>query len=346
MRKRRAFTLIELLVVIAIIGILIALLLPAVQKVREAASRTQCTNNLKQLALAVLNFENLNQVFPRGNFPGSPATANCFSTGDCGTSWMFMCLPFMEQENLFLAVRKAGSPAQAASAGTLPAKHSLTRCPSDYYDLSNGLYCNYVGSSGPQCNNPPGGCPAPFQLYCNGQVGTGANNVSPPLNPPTYPGYTSSATWGDTAITSDLRGMFCRGGARVRRADVSDGTSNTLLLGEILPEFSEFQRYNNNPWGWVGGNSISQGQTIQPINYPIDPMPDTAAYTSSCGACPGSPANCLWNWHVTWGFKSHHTGGANFAFVDGSIHFLSENIDNKVYQYLGCRNDGQPASIP
>src|SRR5262249_1989091 len=126
-----AFTLIELLVVIAIIAILIGPLLPAVQKVREAAARMSCQNNLKQLALACFSFESANGAFPRGNAPGSPGTTNCFQSGDCGTSWLFMVLPFAEQGNLYQRIRAAGSPKQALAAGILPpARLPFGRCPS------------------------------------------------------------------------------------------------------------------------------------------------------------------------------------------------------------------------
>jgi prepilin-type N-terminal cleavage/methylation domain-containing protein len=218
----KGFTLIELLVVIAIIAILIGLLLPAVQKVREAAARAKCQNNLKQLALACNAYESAYKIFPRGN--EYPASAN-FTTGDNGASWLFVCLPYMEQQGLYTQVRAQGTIAAALTAKVIPVVLPFTRCPSDSFDLTNGIYCNYVGSSGPQCNNTPtGNCDTPiFQKYCNGANQNQSGPAIPPtLNPPTYPGYTASATWGSPDVSgkllevSKLRGMFARGGAKVK----------------------------------------------------------------------------------------------------------------------------------
>jgi prepilin-type processing-associated H-X9-DG protein len=136
--------------------------------------------------------------------------------------------------------------------------------------------------------------------------------------------------------------MFTRGGTTIRASNVRDGLSNTLLLGELLTEFSEFQRYNAGQ-GWAGGNYVAQGQTIQPINWRIEPVPVGVAWAST--TCV-DPNRCLWNWAVTWGFKSNHTNGVNFAFADGSVRFISETIDHRLYQYLGCRHDGQPVTLP
>ena len=356
-RRRPAFTLIELLVVIAIIAILIALLVPAVQKVRESAARTQCYNNLKQLALACHSYEGAHKRFPRGN--EYPASAN-FATGDNGASWLFVVLPYIEQGPLYNQIVAAGTINNAFAKGLIPPPVlPFTRCPSDSWDLSNGLLCNYVGSSGPQCNNPPttGGCNTPiFQPYCNGD--NSGQTVPNTLDPRTYAGYDASATWGSPTTTGKsldanlVRGMFARGGATIKMAHVTDGTSNTILLGEILPEFSEFQRYTTD--GWIAGNDVSQGQTIQPINWPIDPVPmnGPANYAAECIApphgtfCPNGPTHCMWNWHVTWGFHSKHTGGANFAFADGTVRFIDQNINHQVYQYLGCRHDNQPVTLP
>jgi prepilin-type N-terminal cleavage/methylation domain-containing protein/prepilin-type processing-associated H-X9-DG protein len=352
--RRRGFTLIELLVVIAIIAILIGLLLPAVQKVREAAQRLSCQNNLKQLALACVTFESSKGAFPRGNAP-----TGTFPDGG-NTSWMFQALEYTEQGPLYQQVVAAGSLTNAVNRGLLPKATPLSRCPADGYELGDGRLFNYIASTGPQCNNPSGGCGTPFQIYCNGQPGSGSGGVPPALAPPTYPGYGPSQSWGDTSNPALVRGMFSRGGAVIRMTDVTDGTSSTILLGETLPEFCEFQRWNSTTGkdpGWAGGNSVAQGQTIQPINWKIDRVPTTfnaatVNWSRSCNSCnsttnpSGDPSRCIFNWSVTWGFKSNHAGGANFAFVDGSVHFVSEKIDHKTYQYLGCRNDGQVAQLP
>jgi prepilin-type N-terminal cleavage/methylation domain-containing protein/prepilin-type processing-associated H-X9-DG protein len=353
-----AFTLIELLVVIAIIAILIGLLLPAVQKVREAAARIKCTNNLKQMGLAMHTYHDTYDGFPKGN------------TGSWGNdhgSWMFLTLPYMEQDNLFRQVTSVVGPGGigyndprwdmqlAVTAKVLPKLLPYGRCPSDPFDTTNPMFSSYIGSQGPQCND--GSCSPrvdPFNVNCNGRTGTFAGNppVPQPITPPTHPGYGPSAAWGNTHDASLCRGIMCRGdgpgGPLIRMADVIDGLSNTIMLGEGLVEQMEFQRFGNS-WGWAGYNSVSQGQTIQPINWPIDGKKVGTTWSdcnSSCTALGVNPANCIWNWHVTWGFKSNHPGGANFCFGDGSVHFVRQTIDMRTYQYLGCRDDGQVVQLP
>jgi prepilin-type processing-associated H-X9-DG protein len=235
-------------------------------------------------------------------------------------------LPYIEQENLWLQIPNRDLPThdsirEAVNAGVLPRKLNYGRCPSDNYNR-DATVTNYSGSVGPQCYFSD--CtPArdPYQQYCNGT----AANPAQPLNPPTYPGYIVSANWGHTLNVSQVRGMMNWYGAKINLAMVSDGTSNTLLLGETLP--AEWGARDTNNW------AISHGaNTITKINH----------HTRYLGT------NCTaeFNHNVGEGFKSLHPGGANFALVDGTVHFLSENIDPETYQYLGCRNDGQAVSLP
>lgn len=334
--KKRAFTLIELLVVIAIIAILIGLLLPAVQKVREAAARAKCTNNLKQFGLALHSYHDVNNAFPKGGSGG---------WGNNKGSWILYTLPYLEQDNLYKRVTgvpgffdpttNGMSQVTAANGATpvpnpliLPSSFPVARCPSDGYASSDPRFCNYQGSMGPQCG--PGQCSADFEANCNR---------------PDW-GYGPSANYGDTADASQLRGMFGRGGAVINMASVSDGLSNTMMLGEQLPEFTEAMR-NGPGFGWAdtyGG--AAYGRTNIPLNWKFSKA-YTDTWTGSCStSCVGAAdINCSWNWGVSWGFKSNHTGGANFGFADGSVQFIRDTVDARTYNLLGHRNDGGVVSL-
>jgi prepilin-type N-terminal cleavage/methylation domain-containing protein len=230
----KAFTLVELLVVITIIGILIALLLPAVQAAREAARRAQCLNNLKQLALGCANFESAKGVLPRGNAP-----TGTFPDGG-NTSWLFQALAYTEQSALYQKVVDTGSLTNAVNQGVLPALLPLARCPSDGWQRRDGRLHNYVGNTGPQCNNPPSGYDSPFQLHCNGQVASGVG-VPPALVPPTHPGYGPSASWGSNYVANqpldltEVRGVFIRGGTTAGRWPTRPCTSSPRLRAEEMP---------------------------------------------------------------------------------------------------------------
>jgi prepilin-type N-terminal cleavage/methylation domain-containing protein/prepilin-type processing-associated H-X9-DG protein len=329
-RRRGGFTLVELLVVIALIAVLLGLLLPAVQKVREAASRIQCQNNLKQLALACHNYHDAYGYLPPGGVFNPPGDTHYNQGG-----WTFYVLPFMEQDNVFRQVPNLGVPFQnavidAINAGLLPPKLPYLRCPSDG-DLLDRPLTNYAGSQGPQCwhGTNCGGRYDLYQKYCNGT----SDNVPVPLNPPTYPGYTASPNLGKTLDASQVRGMFGTYGPRITFAMATDGTSNTLLLGENLPS----QNQSRNPGGhWAGAGPGRALTTIIPINHYTD-------YLAADG-CTAAPSRYYASANMADGFKSRHSGGVNFAFADGSIHFVSQAIDHQVYQYLGCRNDGQVAN--
>ncbi len=321
LRRWRGFTLIELLVVIAIIAILIGLLLPAVQKVREAANRMKCQNNLKQYGLALHSYHDVNHALPPGG-----VSPNWAWSGDARGTWQVYVLPYMEQDNLFKNIQNAaGGPVSttpnsvniAQSKGVFNnVKLPYGRCPSDDYD-PNAQTSNYVGSLGPQ--SAPGPCGYdPPQVRMNGQsIGWG---------------YPPSPDHGNSTSAQDIRGLFNRLGATMSLASMTDGTSNTIMIGESLP--GSHDHLVSNAW-WGYNNGSSHCTTIIPINYL---MPEQV--NNNGGWC-SVPTAETYNWNISWGFKSRHTNGANFVFGDGSVHFLTQSIDMRTYCLLGCRNDGQ-----
>jgi prepilin-type N-terminal cleavage/methylation domain-containing protein/prepilin-type processing-associated H-X9-DG protein len=336
--KRPGFTLIELLVVIAIIAILIGLLLSAVQKVRESANRMKCTNQLQQLALACHNYHDANGSLPPGGIRSLPGATPVYNRG----GWTVYVLPYMEQENLFRQIPNLDVPNQdaipeAIAAGIIPPKLPYLRCPSDPNDPDLPR-TNYAGSEGPQCRR--GLCGAaydPNQKYCNGT----SDEPPRPLNTPIYSGYAESPNAGrflDGRLlnASHLRGMFGNYGPPIAFNSVTDGLSNTLLLGENLPSLNQ-SRSPGSHWAGAGPGRVLT--TIIPINSPA------TDYLGADG-CTAAPLRYYANANVADGFRSRHPGGVNFAFADGHVRFVSQTIDHQTFQYLGCRDDGRPASLP
>jgi prepilin-type N-terminal cleavage/methylation domain-containing protein len=334
--RRCAFTLVELLVVIAIIGVLVAMLLPAVQAAREAARGSQCKNNMRQFALALLQYETGNKRFPPGGVSNwskkySPKCAPNWD--DNRGTWIVRILPYIEEQNLFTKIPPVDSPSTcnpiivARDMGVLPAFLKIGRCPSDAFGLEEP-YCNYIGSMGPTCTN--GGCGDDrFNAYCKMEPIYEATSIDHEMNP-----------------SNKLYGMFSRMEfAKVTMQSITDGTSNTICIGEQLVAGELHVRCvgrgyvpfgGGTYWAHVNGGS-AHGNTTVPINWPIDPSLTPECDTMTCDNAAYNP----FNRNVAFGFKSNHPGGAQFGMVDGSVHFISQDIDHTAYQFLGHRFDGQ-----
>jgi prepilin-type N-terminal cleavage/methylation domain-containing protein/prepilin-type processing-associated H-X9-DG protein len=364
----RGFTLIELLVVIAIIAVLIALLLPAVQSAREAARRIQCTNNLKQLGLAFMNYESTNAVWPLGAMTGVTSAANSgwgTQLNNNGVSWVALTLPYFEQTTIWNSINFQTyintSLGTADFATAWYTRIATLQCPSDGdqdgfradANSGGGGLGQYAVTSAPLPPNGSGTRMVPVtnyiasfgDNYCIGALTMGVffptetpyTTWPPVAGQPRigWPGY--QGTFADinamlppVGAQGTLRGMFdCTTNQVVTMASITDGTSNTIAAGESLPA----QRADNNVWQY---SANADGTTV-PINYPTPLNCDTAGgFGTSNWASRCSYANT--------GFKSHHPGGGNFVFADGSVHFLKQSIAMTTYCALGSRNGGEVVS--
>ncbi len=271
------FTLVELLVVIAIIGILVSLLLPAVQAAREAARRTNCVNNEVQLALAIHSYEFHFETLPPGVTNPTGPIRN--EPQGLAISWIVKVLPYMEENTLFKHFDMALGAYAPANAKVRSTGISTIQCPSEgneFYDsdhkVANG---SYVG-----CHN----------------------DVEAPID-------------------KDNHGVLFLN-SKIRYSEIEDGSSKTLLLSEA--------RLSNDELGWVSGTRATLRNTGTKPN--AGPTPDEI---------PEADKEEKVNSLEVGGFSSRHPGGVNTAFADGSVHFISNDIDPQTFQQLGNRADGQ-----
>jgi prepilin-type N-terminal cleavage/methylation domain-containing protein/prepilin-type processing-associated H-X9-DG protein len=337
---RPGFTLIELLVVIAIIAILIGLLVPAVQQVREAAARSQCMNNLKQIGLAIHSYHDTNKRFPPGYVDGN-TDPNSTPDNDVGPGWGWAAflLPYLEQGNVYKQINFNQGVGSGSNVAVSQLPLTIYQCPSDPYQEPVPIYDstftnpiatvargNYVGCNGwEECFNGAGGNPQP---------GPGADSLS--------------GLFGQAGV-----GVFYRN-SRNRVSSIRDGMSNTIFAGERSGDHSP------STWtGAVAGGRCPAWMATQPFTAPNTPPaqapvgPNGSAYDNADFGEALVLAHCNAT-HLPSAdypifdpdtFYSMHAGrGANFLFGDGSVHFLTSGINPNTYQALGTIAGGEVAT--
>lgn len=312
-RGVHGFTLVELLVVITIIGILIALLLPAVQAAREAARRMQCANNIKQIGLAVHNYHSVYEAFPIGIY------------ADCEWNY-FLCtlLPYIEQQSLydgFVEGGKTGVAPWDASAKTAWPKAVQGQSVSAYLCPSDGMGGLTKGSLSGVTGNASNG----MQLFLTNYLGV-------------FDGYYDEDTWSWSSTSSTPRAAF--GYKLTRIADIKDGTSNSLLVAEYLTGLPDDIR----------GFAYSCRSGLEMLHVRLTPNSSSAdVLLNNVNICDSSmnqpdlnlPCICS-NGPFTSASRSRHPNGVQAVLCDGSVQFFSETIDVEVWQSLGFIADGKP----
>jgi len=352
--RRTAFTLVELLVVIAIIGILIALLLPAIQAAREAGRRSSCTNNLKQLGIALHNYHDIYNRLPMP-----------FATEENGswvTPWerggpIVRLLPYIEQKALYDSLNFKSGPTMWNQRGPDGVSGSATpiaglKCPSDSPrpDTSPNWgvsMSNYHPNMGPGGNFSD---PAPVNAAFLPYTGVSPYNGQQPGIAGNNGWFNDAPSWAtadniSTGAQNDP-GPFSRWTWSAGLRDITDGTENVIAIGETRPLCSM-----PGTWGTFWSSRLSGMWTLMPINAPTcisnvynnsgaqEPLGPGLGYLTGVGVA-GAHAGLGEN----AGFRSKHPAGALFVYCDGSVHFLQETMSYDTYQKLGDRRDGRPVT--
>jgi len=321
-RQPRGFTLIELLVVIAIIAVLVALLLPAVQQAREAARRSQCANNLKQMGLAFHNFQEVQGFLPQGArdaaqatplIPVPPAAAPCCNSTEVrGWSWLYQILPYVEQSTVY----NLGDQANHAASNTLVAQKLIPfyNCPTrrgpSRYGTGLIYRYDYAGNAGER-------------YYIGANVRTAQND-------------------GDGAVKKDIRETESSGEqtgvviqtdrtTKLTIEKIKDGSSNTIMIGEKAMNSDALGANggDNENWNNAGWDEDiirhGAGRNENGVVFAVPPVPDQLA-----------PAGSVWYSN----FGSPHAAGANFCLADGSVRPIPYLIDLETFRRLSLRGDG------
>jgi len=362
----RGFTLIELLVVIAIIAVLIALLLPAVQAAREAARRAQCTNNLKQIGIAMHNYHDQMGSYPPGEISAVTNPANGPDGWGVRTSelaWRAMILPQMEQGTVYNAINFMISPNLATPGAEFTAYNAVFTswlCPSDGTNGGGRLPSNTPdGQWTDQPLDPSTGTTAAMtpianyagsfgDNYCGGPLLSATQGLpwetnptgSPPAGQPRigWNGYwgvnrDGNFNWGGGTMRGyfDYRSSF----KPINIAAVTDGSSNTIMAGEVIPS----RAADSNFWYFNGAYA---GTTV-PLGWNSNTYPSSAANCLSQWQNSTAPTGCRYS-AAAKGFVSLHPGGSNMLFGDGSVRFLKNSISMVTYCALGSRAGGEVVS--
>ncbi|OHB84865.1 MAG: hypothetical protein A2V98_16640 [Planctomycetes bacterium RBG_16_64_12] len=327
MRRPRGFTLVELLVVIAIIGILIALLLPAVQAAREAARRSQCTNNLKQMALGLHNYmDGHREALPRGAEILRGLGCCCQSADmNPGHTVHTMLLPFIEQQPLYDRYNMS-VPWYAQQPGIIDQRIEAYLCPSAIKWVPQAVWAptTYSSYTGP--------VPSPLsQVF-----------------PHNYPGAGAYHGWGGCGRHSSAptNGVFAHrwgileeagtpADPRARLASVTDGTSNTMAFSETAQGTPTTDQNGTPDAGW--SNNRGRGWADPYFNstlFSVGPLSTPNSMRSQYALFNASNAT------------SFHPGGVNAAFLDGAVHFISETIDGNTWWYLGTIQGREAVAVP